>query len=60
MVFPPAAKPAEDSPSASPEEHTAFDNFSYQSPSYARKMHHPASLAEGNSGPGSLGRAGTP
>ena len=32
------AKPAEDSPSNSPEEPTAFEGFSYQSPTYRENM----------------------
>uniref|UniRef100_A0A7S4N677 Protein kinase domain-containing protein n=1 Tax=Guillardia theta TaxID=55529 RepID=A0A7S4N677_GUITH len=47
-------KPAEDSPTASPEEPAAFDNFSYQSPTYAR-LHGMGSLSGKSSFMGTYG-----
>eukprot|EP00288_Rhodomonas_lens_P017554 CAMPEP_0177697838 /NCGR_PEP_ID=MMETSP0484_2-20121128/4726_1 /TAXON_ID=354590 /ORGANISM="Rhodomonas lens, Strain RHODO" /LENGTH=531 /DNA_ID=CAMNT_0019208901 /DNA_START=107 /DNA_END=1699 /DNA_ORIENTATION=+ len=56
------AKPAEDSPTQSPEDPTPFENFSYQSPTYRdRRMHYTAGGEAGSDKVGSLvGSLGVP
>ena len=54
------AKPAEDSPTQSPEEPTAFEGFSYQSPTYRENMMHMPVPSVGDKAiVGSMGKVGS-